>query len=63
MSARLSPSLPTPKQIRDVHDAVSALHPGARIIRIGPEGLTFEYPDTTKPASVAWEGRAFSDRA
>jgi len=44
MPSPRAPSLPTPKQIRDVHEIVAPLHPGARIKAVGPEGVIFEYP-------------------
>ena len=60
MPGRPSPSLPTPKQIRAVHEAVAALHPGARIVKVGPEGVTFDYPDSSAPREGDWRGRPFS---
>jgi len=58
-----SPSVPTPTQIRETHKAVSELYPNARIVRVGPEGITFEYPDGSKPDGKAYVGRPFSDQS
>lgn len=62
MSRRPAPSLPTPDQIRKAFEAVAALSPGARIARVGPEGVTFEYPDASKGDGNVWAGKPFSDR-
>jgi len=65
MSAR-APAIPTPKQIRDVHQTVAKLCPGARLTRVGPEGVSFEHPGSpavsTSPADDQWAGKPFSDR-
>lgn len=63
MSRPSAPSLPTAKQIRDAHAAVVALHPGARVVRIGPDGVAFDYPDTATPSADTWAGKPFADRA
>lgn len=64
MAGRPAPSLPTPKQIADAHEAVAALYPAVRIIRVGPDGVTFDYPDmtTTNTGPDPWVGKPFSDR-
>lgn len=56
------PSLPTPKQIREAHEVVAELYPGARIKQVGPEGVIFEYPAAGRAeAEVSkWQGRPFS---
>lgn len=54
-----APSMPTPHQIQEAQKAVADLYPGARIVRVGPEGVTFEYPDTHAQGSH-WAGKAFS---
>ena len=46
MARPAAPSMPTETQIRETHKVVAALTPGARIARVGPEGIVFEYPDT-----------------
>lgn len=51
--------MPTERQIQEAHKAVASLYPGARIARVGPEGVTFEYPDTRKQASN-WDNKPFS---
>lgn len=55
-----SPKMPTPHQIEEVHKAVTALHPGARIARVGPEGIEFTYPDAANAPGSEWRGRPFS---
>lgn len=42
-----APSMPTKHQISEVHRIVTELHPDARIVRVGPEGVTWGYPDGT----------------
>lgn len=39
-----APSMPTERQIRDANKLMKELYPNARISRIGPEGVTFDYP-------------------
>jgi hypothetical protein len=39
--------MPTPAQVKAAYDAVKAVCPNARIKSVGPEGVTFEYPDGT----------------
>lgn len=46
MSRPSAPSMPTERQIQEAHKAVVSLFPAARIARVGPEGVVFEYPDT-----------------
>jgi len=60
MPTRRSPSLPTQKQIRDVQETVAEMHPNARILSIGPNGITFEYPDAAIPIESQWRGKPFS---
>lgn len=59
MSRTPAPAMPTEKQIRHADDIVRALHPGARIVRVGADGVTFAYPDDDIP-SDKWKGLAFS---
>jgi len=37
--------MPTEKQVREAFAVVQALCPGARIKSIGPDGITYLYPD------------------
>ena len=60
MARPAAPSLPTPDQIRKAYEVVAKLHPGARIERVGPKGITFAYPDTIAQAATQWEGKPFS---
>lgn len=60
MARPSAPALPTKHQIRETFDVVSALHPGARISRVGPEGVEFTYPDATTNADGNWHGKPFS---
>lgn len=59
MSRPAAPSMPTERQIKDAHNTVAAIYPDARIARVGPEGVTFEYPEGRKQASE-WASRPFS---
>lgn len=59
MSKPSAPSMPTARQIEDAYKAVASVHRGARIARVGPEGITFEYPDATTGHSD-WQGRPFT---
>lgn len=59
MARRAAPSMPTERQIQDAFRAVSLVHPGARIARVGPEGITFEYPEGRKAAGN-WDRKPFS---
>lgn len=59
MSRPSAPSMPTERQIQEAHKAVASLFPGARIVRVGPEGVTFEYPEGHKQAGK-WANRPFS---
>ena len=60
MGNRPAPSLPTPKQIKATAEAVQALHPGAVIGRVGPEGVSFIYPDQITLNGDDWRGQPFS---
>jgi len=54
-----APSMPTERQVIEAHKAVTAIHPKARIKSVGPDGVQFDYPDKTAPASE-WDDRPFS---
>lgn len=60
MSRTASPSMPTERQIAQAFKVVTTLHPNARIARVGPEGVSFEYPDGAKAKSQNWDNRPFS---
>lgn len=59
MPSPRSPSMPTKRQIEEAFKAAKELCPGARIKGVGPEGVTFDYPDRDG-ASHEWEGKPFS---
>ena len=60
MSRVPAPSLPTAKQIREVHETVAALFPGVRISQVGPGGVVFEYPEASAPSPDGWRGKPFA---
>lgn len=67
MSRPAAPSMPTEKQIRDLYEVVSTLSPGAKISRIGPDGVTFNYrvnedDDSGGSGSGGFPDRPFSAR-
>lgn len=45
LSRPAAPSMPTEKQVRDAYNIALSLHPGVKISRIGPDGVTFDYGD------------------
>ena len=47
MTRPKAPSMPTEAQIQQALKTVASLHPGARIVRVGPEGVEFEYASET----------------
>jgi hypothetical protein len=51
--------MPTERQIQEAHEKVASLSPGARIKCVGPEGVTFEYPDQGKITDPGWTGKPF----
>ncbi|ASM74125.1 hypothetical protein SULPSESMR1_03350 [Pseudosulfitobacter pseudonitzschiae] len=61
MSRPAAPSMPTPKQVREARDMVLSIDPNAKILRVGPDGVTFSY-DGGGPAGPmnSWEGKPFS---
>lgn len=62
MSRPAAPKMPTAEQIKRAFEVANQLHPGARILTIGPDGVTFEYP--SGPTSKKdWEGKPLSGRA
>lgn len=62
MGRRPSAPMPTAKQIREANEAVQAVCPGARILRVGPDGVTYTYPGEAANTAAAddWQGRPFS---
>lgn len=45
MSRPKAPSMPTETQVREAYEIVKTLCPGARIKSVGPNGVTYLYPD------------------
>lgn len=62
MPSPRSPSMPTKRQIEEAYRVARDLCPGVRIKGVGPEGVTFDYPDRDG-ASNEWEGKPFSGDA
>ncbi len=60
MSRRAAPSMPTAHQIKEAYDAVVALHPGARIKAVGPDGVAFDYPDKGARDASKWDDKPFT---
>jgi hypothetical protein len=58
MSRPAAPSMPTERQIKEAHEIVASLFPGARIKRVGPDGIEYDYPDT-KGGDPKWSGQPF----
>ena len=59
MPSRPSPSMPTKRQIEEAYQVARELCTGARIKGVGPDGVTFDYPDRDG-ASSEWEGKPFA---
>lgn len=59
MSRPSAPSMPTERQIHDAQKAVASINPGARIARVGPEGVTFEYPEGRRQSDT-WQNKPFT---
>jgi len=49
MSKPAAPSMPTEHQVKVMHKAVTELCPAARIKRVGPNGVEFDYPSDSAP--------------
>lgn len=62
MPSPRSPSMPTKRQIAEAFKAARELCPGVRIKGVGPEGVTFDYPDRGDGGSE-WEGKPFNGEA
>lgn len=60
MSRTPAPAMPTERQIQEALKTVSALHPGVRIARVGPDGVTFDYQDKAAPKDEGWSGKPFT---
>ncbi len=58
MSRPSAPSMPTPKQVRDLSAIMTELNPDARIQRIGPDGVTYIYGDQIEVQQ--WSNEPFS---
>ena len=61
MSRPAAPSMPTAKQVREARDLVLSIDPNAKILRVGPDGVTFSY-DRGGPTGPmkSWAGKPFS---
>ncbi|MGR3783091.1 MAG: hypothetical protein ACU0DT_17735 [Albimonas sp.] len=44
MSRAPAPQMPTPTQVREAMKLAREIDPAARIARIGPDGVSFDYP-------------------
>lgn len=53
-------SIPTSRQIQETHKTVVSIHPDARISRVGPDGIVFEYPADARKQGSQFEGKPFS---
>ncbi len=58
MPRRAAPSMPTERQVKKVHKVVLELCPKARIKRVGPDGVIFDYPDGEKYNE--WQDKPFT---
>lgn len=54
--------MPTKRQIEEALQVARQSCPGARIKGVGPDGVTFDYPDKNS-ASPEWDGKPFSGDA
>ena len=63
MTRRPAPSMPTRTQVKEIFDTVSSLHPGARIKAVGPDGVTFDYPDAAALDTSNWKDKPFTGAA
>ncbi|MDK3019834.1 hypothetical protein [Pseudodonghicola flavimaris] len=52
--------MPTERQIQEALKIVSSMYPDARIARVGPDGVTFDYQDKAAPKDEGWNGKPFS---
>jgi hypothetical protein len=55
--------MPTRTQVKEIFDTVSSLHPGARIKAVGPDGVTFDYPDAAALDTSNWKDKPFTGAA
>ena len=62
MPSPRSPSMPTKRQIEEAYLTARNLCPGIRIKGVGPEGVTFEYPEKGT-GNDEWYGTPFSSDA
>ena len=63
MARRPAPSMPTKIQVKEIFETVKALHPGARIKAVGPDGVTFDYPDVSALDTSNWKDKPFTGAA
>tara|TARA_R110000868_G_scaffold282434_1_gene542681 strand:- start:178 stop:342 length:165 start_codon:yes stop_codon:yes gene_type:complete len=54
--------MPTKRQIEEAFQVARELCPGVRIRGVGPDGVTFEYPEDSSVKSE-WDGKPFSGAA
>lgn len=64
MSRPAAPSMPTKQQVEEAVARARAVDPAARIKRIGPDGVEFDYP-APEPAMAraGWGGKRSSNGA
>lgn len=62
MSRTAAPAMPTEKQIRDLYQLVSTISPEAKISRIGPDGVTFDYGGRKQDNYRGGNGNSDADR-
>lgn len=60
MARPQAPSMPTPEQTKQAVATVRALYPDARLKRVGPNGIEFDYPDEKQAAQNEWANKPFS---
>lgn len=62
MPSSRAPSMPTKNQIQETLKVTRELCPGARIASVGPEGISFAYPDAGTAVSE-WADKPFGGDA
>ena len=59
MPRQTAPALPTEKSIEMALQVVRKSFPNARIKRIGPEGVEFDYPNDAPVSDSEYRGKPF----